>query len=166
VRRHLSALLCALALTWNPSAMAMPRALLQGKGVVLGEQAVTVKLHLTRNGSIAALQACRSASMVIEGIRSEAEPGVGWDLFLTHPGNKAPFQPSHDGYFASLNFFGMSRVGRVGRKVSFPLTIDLRVILGTAVQQAAPLELHLVPTKRPAAGSLPSIGLVTLWCME
>lgn len=166
MRRHLSALLSTLALAWNPLAMAMPLALLQGKGVVLGDETATVKLQLIRNGSIAALRACRSASMVIEGIRSEAEPGVGWDLFLTHPRDKAPFQLSHDGYFASLNFFGMSRVGPVGRKVSFPLTIDLRVILGTARQQTAPLELHLVPTKRPAAGSLPSIGLVTLWCME
>lgn len=146
--------------------MAKPLALLQGEGLVLGESLAKVELRLTRDGSIDALQACRSASLVIEGIRSNSAPGAGWALFLAQPAQKVPLHSSHPGYVGSFNFFGTSRVGPDGRKVSFPVNIDFRAILDPALLQTVPMELRLEPTNRPAQGSVPRIGLVTLWCIE
>ena len=166
MRSDLRLLPFTLALSCHATATAEPLALFQGKGMELSDTISTVDLRSIRDGAISAARSCRSPSLVIEGIRSSSEPGAGWQLFLTAKGPEVPAALSDAARVSTLNFYGTSRVGALGRKVSFPIDPSLIARLASTRHVDVPLQLHLAPTKRPTEGSHPRLGLVALWCLD
>jgi tyrosinase len=149
----------------------------------LGAAAVTVKLTAAAaapgalapavapnanlvSDSLKAVPADKQFVLTLENVRATAEVGAGYDVYYGLPEGQSPNRES-PAYVGSVSFFGVAPHGddhamadMPGRSISFVITQPVRQTLDAAPAAAA--SVTLVPTNAPAAGSMPTIGSISL----
>jgi hypothetical protein len=161
----LQRLLLSFCLTSCTVAVAGPVIVLKGGGVALDSGPSAIELRADSDAAFLAIRECRTSSLVVEGVRSPSEPGTAWSIYLTRSDDTRRLHKTHPGYVGQVSFFGTTGAKGDGRKVSYPLSFDVRALIGKASSyQEARLTLRFVPVKQPEAASRPQIRSVTLWC--
>lgn len=161
----LQRLLVSFCLTSCTVASAAPVVAMRGGGVAVGSGPSTIELRADSDAAFLAIRECKTSSLVIEGVRSPSEPGTAWSIYLTRSDDTRRLHKTHPGYVGEVNFFGTTSAKGDGRKVSYPLSLDVRALIGSvSTYQEARLTVRLVPAKQPEAASRPQIKGVTLWC--
>jgi hypothetical protein len=131
-----------------------------GKPLVLGTTPAGVQLSGKAGACEAAFaqDANRRFTLVLRGLRTKSEPGVGFRIFLNSGASPAATTRDAPGYVGDVNFYGLTK--RSGT-YSFDATAALAG-LRKAGRAACPLFVVFATDSAVAAGSNPSVGTIQL----
>jgi len=148
--------------------------------VSLGAAPVTVQLAPAGAGGAApaanvnqlsdqlkAVPADKQFVLTLENVKAMSTVNAGYDVYYGLPEGQRPSR-DNPAYVGTVTFFGAVSHGddhaampdMPGQSVSFVITEPVRQALDAAPAAAA--SVTLVPTRAPAAGSMPTIGSISL----
>lgn len=112
--------------------------------------------------TVGALRPGRKLYLVLRDLRTEAQPGVLYSLYLDLPAGSSPGKG--DPHLAgSLSFFNArpGNQGKSDRFVSFDVTALVKSLHAQG-RLADPLTLTIIPDSRPSQDASPTVGEITL----